>query len=430
MYPADGGWYDRRMDQPVRPLHVRGYLLDHTFQQLEDEHGVCARPSQCFTKYGLNYDMVLARSGDPVADQCRGLIVRPLQIARLKDAGDGWKHQKVGLVEVVAWPMERFYNHGDPKAIDIDWSAPGLRVYEKLDGTMCVLYFDHLKHHWCVGTRSVCEADVPVSDSLGMLPGTTFADLFWSALHQTLPAGFGPTPRDVLGRRIDFLERLDPYLTYVFELTGPHNRVVVRYDEPRVTLLAVRDTATGHELGIDAGHVTPFVPRPATWDIHSASGLVAFVDAADPAKVEGAVVCSAAFERLKVKNKQWVLSSRAKDMVTVSRRSALEAVVLGTIDDVLPLIDGETRAQLQAMIDGYRAHCLRVDARFAQWRDEAAGSRKAFAGFVCASDEQTPPYFAMWEGKAPSMHAWAKDMAERGKLTPTNLDVMLSKIVQ
>lgn len=43
--------------------------------------------------------------------------------------------------------------------------------------------------------------------------------------------------------------RADPGLTYIYEYTGPDNRVVLRYAESRATLIGAAETATGRELG-------------------------------------------------------------------------------------------------------------------------------------------------------------------------------------
>ena len=122
---------------------VKAYLRTHTFQQLEDEHGVCARPNATGDKFSLNYDQILVKNGDPVAEQCRGMVVRPheFEFMDFMEAFTqrGWKNTRVGEVDVLAWPMNRFYNHGDAAGAQVDWSDPGLRVYEKLDGTMMVV---------------------------------------------------------------------------------------------------------------------------------------------------------------------------------------------------------------------------------------------------------------------------------------------------
>jgi hypothetical protein len=411
-----------------RPL-VCDYLQDHTFEQLEDEHGVCVRPSQDFTKYSLNYDQLAIKRGDRLAEQCRGMVIRPLEMTRIRVALD-WKQERVGYVEVVAWPMDRFYNHGDVSAAEVDWSDPGLRVYEKLDGTMVVLYWDALKCQWHAATRSVPEADVPIKTDDLVMGDKTFSKLFWEALYTTwhddwlnIDSGDPPELADILKQNFDH------NLTYVFELTGPHNRVVVRYDAPRVTLLAVRHPVTGEEHDIHRTRPSGRIPRPKTWPLNDVAALVAFVDQADPGQLEGAVVCDSQFRRLKVKNKSWVLSSRAKDLVTSSRRNALEAVVQERLDDIIPLLDKDIGDKLLQIQAAYLQLCKQTDEQFVAWRDEAAGSRKDFALLVTASDQWTPPFFGLWTGQAATTRDWIRDASGKGKLSDSTLDVILSKLM-
>src|SRR5579863_220361 len=171
-------------------LLVKDYLLDHSFQELEDEHGVCARPNATLDKFALNYDQILTKSGDPVAEQCRGMVVRPHELPRLTqtDRKTGlidWKNKQVGPIDVLAWPMNRFYNHGDAAAANIDWSHPSLKVYEKVDDTCIILYWDPLHDKWHCGTRSVPEADLPIQVGHMEIGDMTFSQLFLKALAAT-----------------------------------------------------------------------------------------------------------------------------------------------------------------------------------------------------------------------------------------------------
>lgn len=438
----------------MEPL-VKAYLKTHSFQNLEDDHGVCARFSTDGTKVSLNYDQILVKNGDLLAEQCRGMVVRPTQFDRFV-FGDDWKLPPVGNVDVVAWPMNRFYNHGDAAQADVDWSDPQLRVYEKLDGTMMVVYWDASKARWHAGTRSVPEADLPIRVGHMEIGDMTFSELFFRALRETREAVEGrvlgwatcalcgvirneaahpdlPCPTDDRSPHVwhvdpDKVVHLNKELTYVFELTTPYNRIVVKYDEPRVTLLAARHTATGRELSIEELNL-PHVPRPQTWaSLHEPVALAAFVNSSDPASLEGAVVCDSRFRRVKVKNKSWVLSSKAKDLVTVSRRSALEAILQGKVDDVLPLVEKDIAEQLESMRRATRDYFKQVDNNFVDWKLRSNGSRKEFASLVMGSGDWTPAYFNLWEGRSASALEWATTMSEAGKLSAGSLDIILSKL--
>lgn len=403
---------------------VKDYLRTHSFKQLEEEHGVFARFNAAGDKCSLNYDSICAKSGDPVAGQCRGLVVRPIQFDP-KYFGDGWKDAIVGKVEVLTRPMDRFYNHGDPSAADIDWADPGLRVYEKLDGTCIMMYWDPLHGKWYAATRSVPEADLPINAGSLVIGDTTFSGLFWSTLETMYDAGIG---QDSAYEFEDWFDRsFDPHLTYVFELVSPHNQIVVSYARPQVYLLAARNVVTGAEVHIE-NLAVDHVLRPKSWPIRSVEELAAFVDAADPSQLEGSVVCTSRFDRLKVKNKSYVLAHKAKDSVTSSPRNALEAVLLDKVDDIAPLLPKEVQERLLSLQSQFGDYCKDVDAQVAAFRAEAAGSRKRFAEQVMLSGDWSAPYFGLYTGPCVTAREWFTQACKGGKLSAGSLDTILAKL--
>lgn len=406
-------------------LLVREYLKDHTFQQLEDEHGVCARPNATGDKYALNYDQILAKSGNRVAEQCRGLVIRPLHFKRIRESKN-WKDVVVGYTEVLAWPMNRFYNFGDAACAPVDWSDHDLRVYEKVDGTCIIAYWDALHDRWHCGTRSVPEADLPINVGNLEIGDMTFSQLFLKALIATREETSGkPVDWEVDG--IDKVVHLNKELTYVFELVSPWNQIVVQYEQPRVYLLAARNTVTGKEIPIESLRLQ-HVLRPKTWHIKDVATLSCFVDAANPSQCEGAVVCDSQFRRMKVKNKSYVLAHKSKDTVTSSVRNALECVILEKVDDIAPLVPANVQQTLFKMQAEYAKFCCDMDHAFNQLRDEANGNRKSFALKVQASGHWQAPFFNLWENRSVNVRDWIKKMAEGGKLSSGTLDTILSKL--
>jgi hypothetical protein len=414
-------WYHEGMD-----LLVKDYLRRHSFQQLEDEHGVNARPNSTGDKYSLNYDQISAKNGDPLAEQCRGLVIRPTQFDKFI-FGDGWKDAIVGELDVLAWPMNRFYNHGDPSAVEIDWADPGIRVYEKVDGTCIILYWDPLHGKWHAGTRSVPEADLPIQVGHMEIGDMTFSQLFLKALVATR--------EELSGQKVDWevdgpdkVIHLNKEMTYVFELVSTYNQIVVVYPEPRAYLLAVRHTATGKELPIETVRLQ-HVRRPKTWPIRDVVTLATFVDSANPAELEGAVVCTSQFGRLKVKNKTYVLAHKSKDTVMSSMRNALEAVILEKVDDLLPILPNEeAKDRLISVRRAFIDYCKEIDARVAAFREDAAGSRKRFAEQVMLSGDWTAPYFNLWENRAANAYEWFTAACKNNKLSSGSLDTILSKL--
>lgn len=389
------------------------FLLTHSFAELRETYGVNARPSADGSKWSLNYDQVAAKPGCPVADQCRGLVIRPTTTIDSPES-------IVGDTVIVARPADRFFNADDPVAAKIDWSTA--RVQEKLDGTCCILYYDYVKREWCIATRAVSEADVLFGDPLNSpLSNNTFAELFKYSVEQTLKEVYGKTaPFDV------WAMMLDPDVTYVYELTTPINRVVVKYNDYRVTLWSARITATGEDVINNVGYAQ-YLQIPEEWPLKSLADITAFVNCSDPAKIEGAVVIDDNNNRVKVKSKAWILASQLKDMVTLSKRGALRSVIDGSITNVLPLLDTEVAEYITQLQSGFHNLCKEIDADYRTLK-YATDDRKQFALAVQNSGLWATPFYVLYSGKHPNTLDWLQKLCETDKLTDTMLDTILNVI--
>lgn len=412
-------------------LAVQQYLFDHSLKDLELEHGVNYRFSADGSKVSLNYDQISAKPNNPIACQCRGLVLRTI--------GHLEPDHVVGVTQVVARPMDRFFNAGDVHAADINW--PTARIQNKLDGTMIELYWDPVKEQWCVATRSVPEADVCFGDVPSPLKNNTFYELFMYAASCTLLNQTLLTPiasiTDVVEApgvslfeagtliRESWLNRLDKSFTYIFELTTPLNRVVVKYNDYRTTLLCARETATGTYM-----HHTrlPEIGMPVVeeWPLKTLQDIEDFLLHSDPAQVEGAVVIDSHNNRVKVKSKQWVLASRAKDAVTMSKRNALEVIINGQLDDILPLLDVHVADYLRMLQAHTAIYLANIDSAFQLFKKNP--DRKSFALAVQASGFWQTPFFNLYSGKWSSTSAWLQDLSKQKKLTDSLLDSILDVI--
>ena len=417
----------------MQPL-VIDFLRTHTFAELEDAHGVCARPNVLGDKFSLNYDQIKSKGGDPVSEQCRGMVIRPRELKRVrtllshydsmtKEAQ--WRRQVFAEgFEVLAWPMCRFYNFGDDHAAKVDWNDKGLRVYEKVDGTCIICYWDPYHDKWHAATRSVPEADLPIRGDDLAIGDMTFAQLFLKALVLTREEMSGkPIDWEVTGP--DTVVHLSKECTYVFELVSRHNQVVVDYPEPRVYLLAVRHLPTGREVPIEEVRME-HVRRPRTWPLRDAVSVGAFVNAADPKQLEGAVACDGDFRRMKIKNLGYVIAHKSKDTVTASPRNALEAIIAEKIDDVVPIVPKDVGDKMLLMQAAYARFCSTIDQAAARFKAEAAGSRKLYAEKVRESGLWAPPFFQLWEGKVADAHSWIRGNFDRNKLPDSSLDTILA----
>jgi len=350
--------------------------------------------------------MIKADPKDLVSQQCRGLIVRPCN-PNYKD-GD-----VVGEIDVVAWPLERFFNAGDPNARNVKWDG---YVFEKLDGTMCILYWDSLKNQWHVATRSVSEADLPITAGSIFHEDLTFSMLFWRALSATLDDQLNCSKEH-------WLNSLDKSYTYVFELTSKLNRVVVKYDDERVTLLAARDTLSGQEIDIVTNHnffnVMGMVRHAKILSVpKTINEITKFVNNMSPDQFEGAVVVDSLFNRLKIKNQSWVLASRAKDLISSSKKNAVEIILNGQFDDLAPMLDQDLAQEFRVIEQKISDFFKQVDTHFHEICLEAQDDRKFFAELVNTRVDWPTPFFQMYTKKFTSITDWIDDMNKTGRFTP------------
>jgi RNA ligase len=227
-------------------------MMDASFSQLLPEmlrEGyVCVQKHPAAPLFIYNYTprAQYERVWNEVTLQCRGLIL---------DATGA----------VVARPFRKFFNLEEVK----DLPAEPFEVYEKLDGSLGILYW--LDDEAYIATRG------------------SFASDQSRRANQVLQARY----RHVL-------PRLDRAHTYLFEIIYPENRIVVNYGgREDLVLLAVVDTATGAELPL------PAVGFPVVERYDGLTDLATIREKAADNK-EGFVIKFAGGYRVKVKFAEYV----------------------------------------------------------------------------------------------------------------------------
>lgn len=297
-------------------LLVQKYLASgKTLDDLQSEHGVKSYPTN--GKIVLNYDQIEARDSDPLSQQCRGLVLR---------AGD---------FSIVACPMFRFFNkEQEGVAATIDWSTA---VYEnKMDGSCIIVYYDEEQYKWCCGTRGRCEADAAAHDA-----GMTFATMVDSTVNAMWSRKHPCCIRDCAANLQEFCQKADKNKTYVFELTSPLNRIVCKYDEFTLTLLAVRDITTLQEED-PRDNVEVFedfgLKTPEIYEFNNVNHMIQVIRDWSPEDHEGIVVKDAQFNRIKVKNPAYVTYNHMQNSLSTSLRGCVEVILVGKDDDVVAMM--------------------------------------------------------------------------------------------
>lgn len=163
----------------------------------------------------LNYDQIESPKTNEYVIECRSLIL----------------DRK--MLDVVSRSFDRFFNYGEALEItnQFDWNHAV--VFEKADGSLIKVY-KH-KGRWHISTRGSAYAEVDHT------MGGTFREKVLAAF-------------DITEDQFQYIfnsvheGQSEPDVTYIFEYTGPENRIVTRYDESQMVLLTVRDNTTGEYL--------------------------------------------------------------------------------------------------------------------------------------------------------------------------------------
>lgn len=292
--------------------------------------------------------------------------------------------------------FEKWKSSKDPP---IDFTDPQLTVFEKHDGTLCIVYhdpalLDNGHDGWCVATRAVPDADIKYDKN------STFSDLFWKAF-------------DMIGGTFDRVsEDSQGKYTFCFELCTPENTIVVEYPDYQVFLLAVIETLPD-EKGRAIEHLpSEWVPvfgvpsaifHQLAEDQQSVPGLMTFVSSRPPSKHEGVVVCNSDFHRYKIKSPSYLALTRAKAPKMHSPKSFMEVILAQQIDDVLPHCSVKVRDEVLKMADGLRTLIERMDEEYDRLYHE---DREIFVLAIQNSSGYLPPQIARWSGKCDSFSGW------------------------
>ncbi|WP_028003158.1 RNA ligase [Sinorhizobium meliloti] len=253
---------------------------------------------------------------DPVRVECRGL----------KFAPNG---------SILARPLHKFFNineRPDTQAHLLDFSQPHI-VMEKLDGSMI--------------HPAIAGGEVVFMTRMGRTDVAMKAERHLMPELRDICAGLlmgGATP--------------------IFEFTAPDNRIVVRYEESALTLLAIRDTVAG---GYWPRRTLEGMGLPLVSVHDSASNGVDFTAYARAILgMEGFVV---RFENglwVKAKGEDYVLKHKAKDSI-LQEKNILQLVLSGGLDDVLPLLDEDDADAARAYRDTVEAGVSRTVADLARF---------------------------------------------------------------
>lgn len=397
-------------------LEVQRFLKNKTFGDLQREWGVYARVNNSCYKFSLNYNALEFTPGHYGTEQCRGTVLAvpfghgPIPCANSRPDPTFCPGETI----VLAYPFDKFYNSHELHA-SINWNDTDLVVEDKMDGTLCIMYWDGSSRRWCVATRSVPDADLPIDGS----PALTFRKLFELAIQEQFTQPFDT-----------WSQRFSKSFTWCFELTSPQNRVFVDYKSPRVTLLGVRDNLSFAELDPDrvVWEMGIGIPRPRRWSLRTPEEIKEFVATMPPEKCEGAVAVDSTFKRVKVKNPQWVTANATKTVLSTSPRNLMRYVLSGMSDDITSMMPQNIQDDLTRIQKGVKRVTDSIDAKYAEYRVESGNDRKLFAQIVKAHHAWSTPFFKMFEGKFVTSLEFIADVVKNDKLGEPLVDTLLALV--
>jgi T4 RnlA family RNA ligase len=297
----------------------------------------------------FNYDQLKSDFNNPIVQEARGIIFRR----------DNWSHP-------ICWAFNKFFNAQEPNAAEIDWSTAF--VSEKIDGSIIKVWWDW-SSGWHISTNGIIDA---YKAELGDARMPSFGDYFEIALNKYY-SSFA-----------DFVENLEFDYTYIFELVGPYNRVVIPYDEPDLYFLGARNKFTGEEFNcsslIAGGLGMGRFKLPKQYPLTSLNDCINRADTYSWDQ-EGFVVADAKGNRVKVKSPAYVMAHFARNNNVITRKHLIKIILMNEVEEFLCYAD-EYKDALQDVQKLMRAYINIGNTLAISCRKVRSMSRGAFSEYV------------------------------------------------
>ena len=249
----------------------------------------------------FKYNQLSSDFNIPMVREARGIIFRK----------DDFSHP-------VCWPFNKFGNYGESYAPEINWDTAF--VSEKVDGSLIKVWWDG---SWRISTNGTIDA--------------------WKAeLGDIRMRDFGTYFSTTVCKYYEYFDyftaTLDPDLTYMFELVGPYNRVVIPYDEPAIYFLGARNKYTGEEFNCSSAMAGALemgkFKLPKQYPFNSFEHCVKIAESF-PWDAEGFVVCDAQFNRVKIKSPAYVMAHYARNNNVINRKHLIQVILSGETEEFL-----------------------------------------------------------------------------------------------
>lgn len=268
----------------------------------------------------IKYKKLQFDFSNPIVKEARGCIVY--------NTGYGYKY--------CCRPFDKFGNYGEDYADTdkVNWSECSVR--EKVDGSLIKIWYSPICDCWVMSTNGTINAKE------AFLPGTdiSYYNYFVSAI------GLSNFPI--------LLKSLDENYTYMFELVGPENKIIVDY-EKGVYFLAARHNLLGDILNANCDIVdrvikNDFIKTPKVFNLKNLNECIDAAAALGKNK-EGFVVSDANGNMVKVKSPEYLLAARINNNGILTTKRAIEIIKDNKVDDFYAYASEEHTKKMKKIVN-------------------------------------------------------------------------------
>lgn len=288
-------------------------------EQLKNDFGITAK-----------YDTEIS---EKIATFCYDQIASPKTHALTRESR-GITIDTQNLV-VLGRPFDRFYNYGEVAEETLSVNLNDCSTFEKIDGSLLTFYFSPEHNLWKISTKTtpfsrnaVTRNRVPflhiISQAIGIKTEDYFLPENQFFLNKENYYNYIHAINEVLNNI------LDKKLSYIIEMTSPHNKIVTQYDKPELHLLAIRKP-TGEYINIDKFNSSIF-KKPKKYSISSKEELQKVVSSMNKGNIktlkEGVVVMdNKTGIRTKFKNTAYLKIHKMLGTEEISEKQILDIVM-------------------------------------------------------------------------------------------------------
>ncbi len=271
----------------------------------------------------LKYNQIDSDFNQEICKECRGLIIN--------------KH----IHTPVALSFYKFFNIEESFAVNIDWSTA--QVQEKIDGSKILIWFDDINENWRISTSGCLNAYSTYIENILVTKPISFGELFEMALKN----------HNINIKK--FFTSLNKYKCYTFELVSPINKVVIPYERTDIYLIGQRDVRTFVE---EEPRINFNIRKPQLYNLNSEKECWEALDKMDWNQ-EGFVVVDNKWNRVKIKNKKYLMAAYLRNNGVQSKSR------------ILNIIKNNEQSEFLAYFPEYTQRFKEIEQTLNIWLDNA-----------------------------------------------------------